>query len=222
MIDRQQIREEVIQELAYDPAVDSSHVMVTVTDGAVVMLSGLVPSYAQLRAAEKAAQRVRGVSAVANELEVRPDDQTALDDAAIAEAVVRALRHSATVPRNAVEVTVSRGWVTLDGSVPWDYQRRGAAQAIRDLRGIRGVLNRIEVVPAARAGDVKDLIEGAFRRQALLGPHHVTADVVANRVVLRGAVSSWTQREAAERAAYAAPGVASVDNRIEIQAPALV
>jgi osmotically-inducible protein OsmY len=219
MIDSELIRQEVTRELAYDTSVDSSQVSVTASDAGVVTLEGTVPTCMQLRAAEKAAHRVRGVSAVANELEVRPYDEAALQDTAIAEAAANALLHSATVPRNAVTLTVSQGWITLDGSVPWDYQRRGAAQAVRDLRGVRGILNRIEVRPAAVAGDVKDLVEGAFRRQALIAPHHITADVIANRVILRGSVSSWQQREAAERAAYAASGVATVENRIELRPP---
>ena len=215
------IHSEVMDELTYDPAVDFSRISATVSDSGVVTLRGIVPTYIQLQAAEKAVQRVRGVSAVANELEVHPYADSELDDTEIAEAAAGALRHSATVPRNAVKVTVSQGWVTLEGTVPWDYQRRGAVRAVRELRGIRGVLNKIEIKPAARAGDIKDLIESALRRQALLEPQHISVDVIANRVVLRGSVSSWAQREAVERAAYSGAGVSAVENRLVVQVPTL-
>ena len=218
----EQIQLDAQEELAYDPAVDSARITVAATPDGVVTLRGVVPTYMQSRAAEKAVQRVRGVSAVANELMVKPYQPEMLDDTAIAAAAATALQHSATVPRGAVKVAVSKGWVTLDGAVPWDYQRRSALRAIRDIAGIRGVVNRVEIKPAAKAGDIKDLIEAAFQRQALSGPQHLSVDVIANRVILRGRVSTWAQREAAEQAAYSACGVAEVDNQVAVLAPAFV
>jgi osmotically-inducible protein OsmY len=217
----EQIQLDVLDELAYDPAVDSSSVEVTVTAAGVVTLKGRVPAYMQARAAERAAKRVRGVKAVANDLEVKPPEGFGLDDTGVAEASLQALRWSASVPKDAVRVTITRGWITLEGKVDWDYQRRAAYEAVRDLRGVRGVSNLIEIKPSAKASEVRAQIEGAFRRNAQLDADHVTVEVVGHRVTLRGSVGSWSEKETAERAAFAAPGVISVDNRIEVHAPAL-
>ena len=214
----EQIQLDAQEELAYDPAVDSARITVAATPDGVVTLRGVVPTYMQSRAAEKAVQRVRGVSAVANELMVKPYQPEMLDDTAIAAAAATALQHSATVPRGAVKVAVSKGWVTLDGAVPWDYQRRSALRAIRDIAGIRGVVNRVEIKPAAKAGDIKDLIEAAFQRQALSGPQHLSVDVIANRVILRGQVRDRTQLVRIPELVERTEGVRTVCDQLVIAA----
>ena len=222
MLNSEQIQLDVLDELAYDPAVDSSRIAVTASDAGVVTLKGSVPTYAQARRAEKAAKRVRGVQAVVNDIDVKPAVGFVLDDTGVAESVLRALNASVSVPRSAVQVTVSRGWVTLDGVVDWDFQRKAAETAIQELAGVRGVSNIIQIKPAAKAQDIEEKVAAALRRNALLEAEQVAVETLGNAVILRGTVASWRQREAAERAAYAAPGVALVDNRIEVRAQALV
>lgn len=218
----EQIQLDVLDELAYDPAVDSSCIEVTATAGGVVTLKGRVPTYMQARAAERAAKRVRGVRAVANDIGVKPAEGFGLDDTGVAQAALQAIAWSASVPRDAIRMTVSRGWITLEGKVDWDYQRGAAYDVVRDLRGVRGVSNLIEIRPSAKASEIRVKIEDAFRRNAQLDADRVTVEVVGSRVTLHGSVGSWAEKEAAERAAFAAPGVISVDNRIEVHAHTLV
>jgi osmotically-inducible protein OsmY len=202
--------------------VDSSSIAVTASERGVVTLKGSVPTYLQSRNAERAAKRVRGVQAVANDVEVKPAPGFTWDDAGIAEAALQAIRWSTTVPQNAVKLTVSSGWITLEGRLGWDYQRRSAELAVRDLRGVRGISNLIEVEPTAKPADVKRKIEDAFRRSAEIDAQRVSVDAVGGRVTLRGTVPTWSEKEAASRAAYSAPGVTSVENRVEMRSPAFV
>ena len=222
MISSERIQLDVLDELAYDPAVDSSRVSVTATEAGVVTLKGSAPTFMQARAAERASKRVRGVKAVANDLEVKPAVGFAHDDTGIAEAALQALRWSSSVPRDVVKVTVSHGWITLEGRVEWDYQRRAAYNSVRDLQGVRGVSNLIELKPAAKPAEIREKIENAFRRSAQLDAQHVAIETIGSAVTLRGTVSSWAEKDAAERAAFSAPGVKSVDNRIEVRAHAFV
>jgi osmotically-inducible protein OsmY len=217
----EQTQLDVLEELAYDPAVDSAGIAVTATEEGVVTLEGSVPTYMQARAAARAVQRVRGVSAVVNDLEVNPPPSFALDDTALARAAVRALGASATVPIGEVTVTVSRGWVTLAGSVLWDHQRRAAHDAVRDLSGVRGISNTIRVEPPAGSDNVRHRVEQALRRNSQLHMQQISVDAVGNAVILRGTVASLAERAAAERLAHSAPGVALVDNRIEVRVPPL-
>jgi osmotically-inducible protein OsmY len=220
MLSREQVQLDVVDELAYDPAVDSSRVAVTVAADGVVTLKGSVPDFMQVRAAERATKRVHGVRAVANDLQVNPPSQYALDDGAVAASALQALNWSVSVPKNAVTLTVSRGWLTLEGTVDWDYQRRAAYNAVRALRGVRGVSNLVAIKAVAQPGEIKEKIASAFRRNAQLDAQTIAVETSGGRVTLRGTVASWTEREAAEHAAFAAPGVTSIDNRIEVRAPA--
>jgi osmotically-inducible protein OsmY len=213
----EQLQLDVVDELAYDSAVDSSRISVTASETGVVTLAGSVTSYMQARAAERAAKRVRGVHAVASKLDVNPPAASTREDTRIAEAALRALDWSASVPRDAVKVAVSDGWVALEGQVQWDYQRRAAGEAVHDLLGVKGVTNLISIKPSV-APEIQRRIEDAFKRNAQFDAAHVAVSVSGGRITLRGVVSSIAEKEAAERAAYAAPGVISVGNELEVKA----
>jgi osmotically-inducible protein OsmY len=205
----------VTRQLEWDPQVDASAIGVAATDGAVT-LTGYIDTYAGKLAAERAAKRIRGVRAVANEIEVRPKLERT--DADIAQDVVRSLELRSTVPDN-VQATVHYGHVTLTGEAIWEFQRRDAEKAIRHIRGVHGIVNRIGLAPMATTRDVRHRIVEAFHRNADLDARHVTAHTAGDVVTLSGHVGSWLQREIAERAAADAPGIKRVDNRITVEPP---
>jgi osmotically-inducible protein OsmY len=210
-----QIQTDVVAELKYEPRVQANEIGVVVKDG-VVTLTGWVDSYSKKWAAEEAAHRVRGVKAVANDIEVRLPLSAERTDADLAAAAVRALEWDALVNIDNLDVTVSKGWVTLKGSVDWQYQRDDAERVVRRLTGIKGVTNLITVKPRVTPTDLKQKIEQALVRTAQDDANRITVEVDGSKVILRGTVRSWAERQEAERAAWAAPGVLSVDNRITI------
>ncbi len=213
------VQRDVVEELAWDPQVNSSTIAVTVTDGGLVRLHGAVGSFAEKLAAEKAALRIGGVQAVVDDLEVKLLPGSMLKDEKIAKAAVDALSFNVAVPKDAVTVTVENGWITLGGEVPWFYQRRAAEKALRYLHGVKGVMNLIAIESKADQGDIKHRIEDAYKRSAQIDAGHVKVSVMDGDVTLTGSVASWSERVQAENAAWSASGVTGVKNGIRIETP---
>jgi osmotically-inducible protein OsmY len=210
----EEIQKDVLAELKWDAQVLPNEIGVSVKDG-VVTLTGWVDSYLKKWSAEEAAHRVPGVKAVANDIEVRL--ATERIDADIAEAAVHALEWDTFVPPGKVQVTVSKGWVTLRGEVEWQYQKSDAERVVRRLAGVKGVTNLIMVKPQVTAADLKKKIQDALVRNAQLDAGRITVEVQGSRAILKGTVRSWAEKEEAERTAWSAPGIADVDNRITVE-----
>jgi osmotically-inducible protein OsmY len=212
MTDRD-LQQHVQNALDWEPSIDATDISVSAENG-VVTLRGDVKSYSEKATAERVVLRVYGVKAVANDVNVRLGD--ARTDTDIAQAAVSALLWNTMVPDEKVTVSVSDGWVTLKGQADWDYQRAAAGAAVRDLIGVRGVTNAITVQPHISAVDVKSKIEGALKRSAEVDARRINVAVADSKVILSGSVHSWFERDEARRAAWSAPGVKEVDDRIAV------
>lgn len=214
MIDKD-LKKAVENALDWDPSVDSGDIGVSAHDG-VVTLRGNVRTYAEKYAAERLALRLFGVKAVANDLAVRLPSLFERTDTEIAQAAVTALKSNTMVPAGGVTVTVSDGWITLKGSVEWQYQKDAALKCVRDLFGVKGVSNVIALEPRVKPTDVRDKIEAAFKRSAEVDARRINVNATDGKVILSGNVRSYAERQEAERAAWAAPGVTQVDDRLTI------
>lgn len=208
-----ELQREILSELAWQPNVNPAHIGVTVKEG-VVTLAGHVPSYSEKYAAERAAKSVYGVAAVANELTVKLPGSSQRSDEDIAIATVSALRSNVLLPDGAIKAVVKSGWITLEGEVEWQYQKEAAERVVRHLTGVVGVTNTMTVKPTLSPADIKDKIEEAFRRNAEVDARRTTVEVQDGKVVLRGNVRSFMEKEEAERVVWRAPGVQSVENLI--------
>jgi len=219
MFQDKSVREDVIRELDWEPVVRSAEIGVGVKDG-IVTLSGVVDSHAAKRAVERAAGRVRGVRAVSGQLEVKPTGPAERTDADIAWAAANALAWNALVPQEHVSVSVSRGWIVLEGAVERRFQKMAAEDAVADLAGVVGVTNLIAVRPAVPPRELKEEIETALQRCADLDASRIVVEVEGDCVRLWGCVGSVAQREAAERAAWSAPGLRELSNHLTTESRA--
>jgi osmotically-inducible protein OsmY len=212
-----QLQADVAEELHFEPSLDEREIGIAVANG-VVTLTGRVPSYPQRIAAVQAVERVVGVLGVATQLTVEPLMPFQHSDVDIAEAAVRALLWSSSVPANKVQVRVEKGWVTLDGTLEWAHQRNAAEVAVRGLTGIRGITNQIALKPPLVPQDVRREITRAFHRRAGLHAGEITVSSQDHTITLSGRVHSWGERNEAEAAAWAAPGVTAVHNELAVVA----
>jgi osmotically-inducible protein OsmY len=211
-----ELRQDVLDELEFEPSVNAAHIGVTANHG-VVTLTGFVMSYAEKTAAERAARRVKGVKAIAEEIEVRlPSDLKRADDE-IAARAVDILKWQVEVPADRIRVKVEKGIVTLSGEVDWQFQKTEADHVVHKLSGVVGVLNQIRIASPVYAVEVKEKIEKALQRSAELEASRITVGIEGGRVILKGRVHAWYERDIAERAAWSAPGVTEVHDRITIE-----
>jgi osmotically-inducible protein OsmY len=213
-----ELQKDVMAEIKWDPQLESVHTQIGVaSNDGVITLSGVVDSYGQKMAAEKAAQRVYGVKVVASDLEVRLAGWAAKNDTEIAEAVRNALKWNSAVNEDRIEVKVDNGWVTLDGEVQWRYEKISAQHNVESLVGVRGVTNTIRIKQKPiDTKEIRNKIAAAFHRSAALDANAIKLEISGGRVTLTGTVSSWAEKESAEQIAWKSPGVLVVDNRIEI------
>ena len=216
MISDYQLRQDVIDELDFEPSINATHIAVGVHKG-VVTLSGHVASYAEKMAAESVVRRIRGVKAIAQDIEVHlPSDKKTGDDE-IAQRALDILRWRVGLPAERIKVKVEHGVVTLEGAVDWQFQRTQAESSIHALTGVVGVVNLIRVASPVESSEIRGKIEKALRRSAELDASHVTVHTEGSRVILGGKVHAWYERELAERAAWAAPGVTEVQDHIDVE-----
>jgi osmotically-inducible protein OsmY len=210
-----ELKQDVQNALDWEPGLDAKNVGVSVEAG-VVTMHGNVRSYAEKMTAERTALRVYGVKAVANDLAVHLPHEFVRTDTDIAQAAISALDWNTIVPTDRVSVAVRDGWITLTGTLDWYYQKHAAARTVRDLMGVKGVTDNILVQPHVKIADVRDTIEKAFKRSAEVDARRISVVAEDGKVILAGNVRSWAERDEAERAAWAAPGVKQVEDRISV------
>ena len=210
-----QVQQDVIAELSWEPSVNAAQIGVEVKDG-IVTLAGHVSSYAEKWNAERAAQRVSGVKALAIEMDVRLPGSSKRTDAEIARSAENVLEWTTFLPADRVKVMVENGWITLSGQVDWEYQRRAAADAVRYLLGVMGVSDDIAIKPSVSSSAVKSDIEAALKRRAKSDAQKISVDVRGSDVTLTGTVHSWSERDLATNSAWGSPGVQNVVNKIAV------
>jgi osmotically-inducible protein OsmY len=210
-----ELKRVVLDELSWEPSVDAAHIGVTAKDG-VITLTGHVDNYSNKAGAEKAASRVKGVKAVVEEIEVKLPYDVKRSDEDIAAAAVDRLGWNSTIPNGAVQVKVEKGWITLSGTVDWQFEKSAAELDVRALSGVIGVSNQVLVSPTVSASSVKDDIEQALRRSWYYDPDTIQVNAIGGKIKLTGNVTTWNARRLAGMTAWSAPGASSVDNAITV------
>ena len=209
------MQRDIVNELNWEPSLRNDDIAVGVRDG-VVTLAGFVDSYADKWTAERVAGRVKGVKAVANDIEVKLPLGSSRPDPDIARAALDALKWHVSVPNERIKVKVEKGWLTLEGDVDWYYQKEAAERAVRYLTGVQGVSNLITVKARPTSADVKVKIKEALQRGAEFDADHITVEIEGSKAILRGTVRAYAEMHDAERAARNAPGITEVDNRLTV------
>jgi len=209
------MQRDIVNELNWEPSLRNDDIAVGVRDG-VVTLAGFVDSYADKWTAERVAGRVKGVKAVANDIEVKLPLGSSRPDPDIARAALDALKWHVSVPNERIKVKVEKGWLTLEGDVDWYYQKEAAERAVRYLTGVQGVSNLITVKARPTSADVKVKIKEALQRGAEFDADHITVEIEGSKAILRGTVRAYAEMRDAERAARNAPGITEVDNRLTV------
>jgi osmotically-inducible protein OsmY len=216
-----EIQRDIVRELNWEPSLRNDDIAVGVRDG-VVTLAGFVDSYADKWTAERVAGRVKGVKAVANDIEVKLPSTSSRPDPDIARAALDALRWHVSVPHERIKVKVEKGWLTLEGDVDWYYQKEAAERAVRHLTGVQGVSNLISVKARPTPTDVKEKIKETLQRGAEFDAERITVEIEGSKAILRGSVRSYAEMRDAERAARNAPGITEVENRLTVDPYAYV
>ena len=211
-----EIKQDILDELAWQPNIDETQIGVIVEDG-VVTLTGIVNEFSKKVAAKKAVKSVVGVKAIAEDIEVKYGDDYKKSDQEIAKAAVNTLEWNASVPKEKVMIAVENGYIYLSGKVDWEYQKNSAKRAVAYLMGVKGVVNNIEIQPKVKPSDVKDKIARAFKRSADVDASEILIDVEGSTVRLRGTVNSIKEKEDAQSAAFRAPGIIKVKNELKVQ-----
>lgn len=211
-----ELQHDVMEELKWEPILNASEIGVITKDG-VVTLTGHVDSYSKKFAAEQATKRVAGVKAVVENIEVKLPGSSKRTDSDIAQAALNAIKWHSSVPDERVKLKVENGWVYLEGDVDWAFQKEAARASVENLLGVRGVSNQISIKPRIKPIEVKEKIRKSFERSATIDADNIRIETDGSKVTLRGSVRSWTAREDAESAAWAAPGVSNVENKIDVE-----
>ena len=209
------LRQEILDELEWESSVDAAHIGVAVDNG-IATLSGHVSSYTEKLAAERAVTRVKGVTAIAENIEIRYPAAKRTADDQIAKRVVDIINWQVSVPSDHIKVKVEKGWVTLSGEVDWHFQKVDAEKSVRRLSGVMGIANLIGLKPRVEAKDVKKRIEEALKRNAEIEAQNIRVIVQGGKVTLDGKVDSWAERQRVENTVWSAPGVLSVDDRLSV------